>query len=241
MEIDVVPLVVDLDKARKHGVPLDLHPHFEEEEHPLVGLRGADAIDAGDAGHDDDVPPLQQEVGRGVAELVDLLVDRGVFLDVGIGTGDVGLGLVVVVIADKVGNGIVRKEGFELPVKLGGEGLVVGDDEGGPVHGGDHVRHREGLSGPGHAEENLVRLPVLKPLDEAGDRLRLIPPRLKLADQTKPTHKHPRVMILSQFPGDGKGAIANASTSPAVHSSPPPSGFAFERFRIGKTRIRSGQ
>ncbi len=114
-------------------------------------------------------------MGRRVAELVDLLVDRGVLLDVGVRAGDVGLGLVIVVITDEIRDGVFRKEGLELPVELGGEGLVVGDDEGGPVHGGDHVRHREGLPGTGHAEENLVMITLLQPLDEAGDRLRLIP------------------------------------------------------------------
>ncbi len=95
-------------------------------------------------------------VGRRVAELVDLLVDRGVLLDVGVGAGDVGFRLVVVVIADEILDGVFREEGLELPVELGGQGLVVGDDQGGPVHGGDDVRHREGLPGAGHPEEDLM-------------------------------------------------------------------------------------
>ena len=64
----------------------------------------------------------------------------------------------------------------------------MGDDQGGPVHGGDHVGHREGLPGAGHPEEDLVVVPLLQPRDEPGDRLRLIPPRLKLADQMKRAH-----------------------------------------------------
>ena len=110
MEVDVVPLVLDLDQAREHRVPRDLHPLFQQEEHPVVGLRGAEAVDAGDAGHDDDIPPLQEGVGRRVAQLVDLLVDRGVLLDVGVRAGDVGLGLVVVVITDEILDGVFREE-----------------------------------------------------------------------------------------------------------------------------------
>ena len=43
-----------------------------------------------------------------------LLVDIGVLLDVGIGPGKIGLGLVVVIVGDKVFDGIVGKELAEL-------------------------------------------------------------------------------------------------------------------------------
>ena len=63
--------------------------------------------------------------GGGVAQLVDLLVDVGVLFDVGVGAGDVGLRLVVVVVADEVLDGVLGEELLELAVELGGEGLVV--------------------------------------------------------------------------------------------------------------------
>ena len=207
VEVDVVPLVLDLDEAGEDRIPRDLHPLFEQEEHPVVGLRRTETVDARDAGHDDDIPPLEEIVGRRMAELVDLLVDRGVLLDVGVRAGDVGLRLVVIVVTDEVLDGVFRKEGLELPVELGGKGLVVGDDQGGSVHGGDDVRHREGLPGTGHPEEDLMLLSALQPCDQFGDRLRLIPPRLKPANQMKRPHAlPPRMPILSQFPGDGKTA-----------------------------------
>ena len=193
MEIDVVPLVLDLDETRQHCIPRDLHPLFEQQQHPLVGLRGTQTVDAGNAGHDDHVPPLQQCIRGRVAELVDFLVDRGVLLDVGVGAGKVGLGLIIVVVTDEIFDGVVREEALEFPVELGGKGLVVGDHQGRPVDRRDHVRHREGLSGTGHSEQHLVPQSVLQPLDEAGDGLRLIPPRLKLADQTERSHNPPPV------------------------------------------------
>ena len=81
-------------------------------------------------GHDDDVAPLEQGVGRGVAEPVDLVVARRVLLDVGVAPGQVRLGLVVVEVADEVLDRVVREELAELGVELGGERLVVGEDEG---------------------------------------------------------------------------------------------------------------
>ena len=78
---------------------------------------------------DDHVAPLEEGVGRGVAEPVDLVVPRRVLLDVGVAPGQVRLRLVVVEVADEVLDGVVREELAELGVELGGERLVVGEDE----------------------------------------------------------------------------------------------------------------
>jgi hypothetical protein len=48
------------------------------------------------------------------AHAVDLVVDRGVLLDVGVAAGDVGLGLVVVVVADEVLDRVLGEEVPEL-------------------------------------------------------------------------------------------------------------------------------
>jgi hypothetical protein len=61
---------------------------------------------------------------RRVAQLVDLVIDRRVLLDVGVGRGDVGFGLVVVVVGDEVLDGVLGKELLELGVELGRQGLV---------------------------------------------------------------------------------------------------------------------
>jgi hypothetical protein len=53
-----------------------------------------------------------------VAHPVDLLVDLGFFLDKGIRPRDIGFWLIVVVVADEVFDGVVRKEAFEFAVKL---------------------------------------------------------------------------------------------------------------------------
>ena len=45
-----------------------------------------------------------------MAEALDLVVDRRVLLDVGVGLRDIGLWLVVVVIGDEVLDGVAREE-----------------------------------------------------------------------------------------------------------------------------------
>ncbi|MBA7684722.1 hypothetical protein ES703_93129 [subsurface metagenome] len=55
-----------------------------------------------------------------MAQFVNLLVDIYFFVNVGIGAGDIGFRLVVVVIADKVFHGVMGEELLELGAELGG-------------------------------------------------------------------------------------------------------------------------
>ena len=59
-----------------------------------------------------------------MAQLIDLVVDLGILFDVGIARGDIGLGLVVVVIGNKVLDGVLGKEFLELGVELSRQGLI---------------------------------------------------------------------------------------------------------------------
>ena len=77
---------------------------------------------------------VQQRVRRRVAHAVDLVVDERVLLDVRVRRGDVRLGLVVVVVADEVLDGVVGEELLELAVELRRQRLVVRDDQRGPLH-----------------------------------------------------------------------------------------------------------
>jgi hypothetical protein len=57
---------------------------------------------------DDAIAALEEALGGGEAQLVQLVVDGGVLFDVDVAGGDVGLGLVVVVVADEVLDGVRR-------------------------------------------------------------------------------------------------------------------------------------
>jgi hypothetical protein len=66
-------------------------------------------------------------------------------------------------------SGVVGEEGFEFGVELGGEGFVVGDDEGGALDVADDVGHGEGFAGTGDAEESLVLDAFEEAVREFGD------------------------------------------------------------------------
>ena len=123
---DVVALVADLHQPPQQLIPVPLGTH--PQRHHQLGkiVRLAQAVDAGDGGHHDHVPPLQQGTGGRKAQPVDFVVGGGVLGDIGVGMGNVRLRLVVVVVGDKVLHGIVGKELLEFGTKLGSQGLVMG-------------------------------------------------------------------------------------------------------------------
>ncbi len=144
------------------------------QHHAEVLVRIAEPVDRRNGGHDQCVASLEQGLGRRQTHLLDVLVDRRIFLDVGVAGRDVGLGLVIVVVGNEVLDRVLREELPELAVQLRGQGLVGRQHEGRPLHGLDHVGDGVSLARPGDAEQRLVGEPRLESLDQAADRLGLI-------------------------------------------------------------------
>ena len=95
---------------------------------------------------------------------LDLVVDRGVLLDVGVRLRDVGLGLVVVVVGDEVLDRVVGQQLAELVGQLGGQGLVGRHHQGRPLDLLDQPGGRGRLAGAGRAEQHGVLLPGPDPV-----------------------------------------------------------------------------
>jgi hypothetical protein len=116
----------------------------------------------------------QQRHGGGVAQFVDLVIDGRVLLDEGIGVGQVGLRLVVVVVGDKEFHRVVREQFLELAVQLGCQGLVGGQHQGRSAGAGNHVGHGKGLAGAGYPQQHLVFVAPLDPGHQFINRLGLV-------------------------------------------------------------------
>ena len=97
-----------------------------------------------------------------MAKPVDLIIDLGIFFDIGIGLGDIGFWLIVIVITDEILDGVFREEGLELRVELGGEGFVMGEDECRAVEGLDDVGDGERLARAGDPQEGLVAVALVE-------------------------------------------------------------------------------
>ena len=154
----VVARVLDRDEFAQQLVAVDLLAALEDLHVHLVRLRRAEAVDARHRRHHDHVAAREHRRGRGVAQAVDLLVDRRVLLDVQVAARDVGLGLVVVVVGDEVLDRVVREERAELVAQLRRQRLVVGDHQRRALHRLDHAGHRHRLARAGRPEQRLEAL-----------------------------------------------------------------------------------
>ena len=173
-EVDLVARVLHADQLRDHVALAHLVAHAQRHHHLVVVARVADAVDRAHRGHDHDVAALQQALGRRQPHLLDVFVDRAVLLDVQVALRHVGLGLVVVVVADEVLDRVLRKELAELAVQLRRQRLVGGEHDRRPPEAGDHVGHREGLARAGDAQQRLIAQAVGHALHELVDRARLV-------------------------------------------------------------------
>ena len=190
VQLDLVPRVLHLGEAPEDEALIDDLAPDQVQDHPVVRDRVPEAVDRGHGGDDDAVAVLQQRLRRREPHLFDVVVDRGVLLDVGVGRGDVGFRLVVVVVGDEVLDGVVREELAHLPVELRGQGLVGGEHQRRPAHLLDDLRHREGLSGAGDPEQRLVGQPGSDPLDEPIDRAGLVAGRGEVGDDGEGASAH---------------------------------------------------
>ena len=174
LQRQVAPLVVHGDELLEQLVAGELRAGGEPHHHRPVVVRRTEAVDARHARHHHHVAAADEGAGGREPQSVDLLVDRGILLNIDVALRNVGLGLVVVVVADEVVDGVVREEVTKLGIQLGSERLVVREHERGPAHAGDHVGHREGLARAGHPHQHLRGPSVGDPADERIDRGRLV-------------------------------------------------------------------
>ena len=84
-----------------------------------------------------------------MAHPVDLVVDLAFFFDESIGARHIGFGLVIIVERYEILDRIVRKEGLELAIKLGGQGFVGGQNDRGALGCLDDLGHCKGFAGAG--------------------------------------------------------------------------------------------
>ena len=85
-----------------------------------------------------------------------MLVNRCIFLNIGVGARNICLGLVVVVVRHEIFDGVVRKELPHLAVELSCKGLVWRQDNRRTLSLLNHVRDTESLAGPGDAKQSLA-------------------------------------------------------------------------------------
>jgi len=168
-KIILAPLVLHIDQSFDERLPGQRAALGEGEAHGVIRLGRADAVDAGHGGDDDHVAPAEERVRRAQAQPVDLVVDRRLLGDIGVRGGDIGLWLIIVIIADKVLDRVPGKEAPKFLIELGGQRLVVRHDEDRALESGDDVGHGKGFARAGDAHQDLVAVAARQTLDEGLD------------------------------------------------------------------------
>ena len=111
--------------------------------------------------------------------LFDMFIDGRILLDEEVPRRHVGFRLIEVVVGNKVFDGVLREEVAHLGIGLRGKRFVGCKNNCRNALPRDHICHRVGLSRTRHAEKGLVHEPVLHPLAERLNRLRLVARRGK--------------------------------------------------------------
>ena len=118
LEAHVVTRVLDFHQRSENVVARDLLA-FGQSYHLLaIAARIAQTVNRRDGGYDNYVAALHQTRRRAEPQTIDVFIDRGVLLDVGIRRRDVGFRLVIVVVRDEVLDRIRGEETLELPIEL---------------------------------------------------------------------------------------------------------------------------
>ena len=155
-------------------IPIHRVPHAQRNHRFQIVLGRPQTIDTTDTGDDNHVASADQRTRGSQTQSIDLFVDGRVFFDVDVALGDVGFRLIVIVVADKVAHGVVRKEVPKLAVKLGRQSFVVREHEGRTLQLGNHVGHRERFARTGDPQQHLIPFPFAHSAHERFDRPGLI-------------------------------------------------------------------
>ena len=214
VEGHVVALIAHLHQLGQDLLPVAGLPLPQGEDHALVVLRVAQAVDAADGGHHNHIPPLEEGGSGAVPQALDLVVDARVLLNEGVRGGDIGLRLIIIVVGHEVFHRVIGEKLLELAAQLGSQDLVVGKDQGGPLGPLDDLCHGIGLAGAGNPQEGLLLQPQLQSSGQSVDGLRLIPGRRILADDLEFRH----ILSFQQLRLSG----GNGRTLPWKYTPPPP-------------------
>ena len=159
-ELQIIALVLHPHQLGDGFALRDFVARAQDKAHLHIALGRTYAVNRADGGDDDGVAPLQHALGGRQAHLLNLLVDGRVFFNEQIALRHIGLGLVVVVIADEVLDRVIREEFAELAVKLRRQGFIGRKNDGRPARAGNDIGHGVGFARTRHAQQGLKALAV---------------------------------------------------------------------------------
>ncbi len=214
-EVGIVALVLDVGQPAQHAVAAPCLTNLQRQHDIAVLLWRAEAIDARDRGDDQRIAPLEEAAGRGESQLLDLRVELALFLHIGVAAGDVGLWLVVVVVADKVLDSVIGEEFAVFSIELRGQRLVRREHQRRALQPCDDLRDGVRLAAARHSEQGLV---VVALLDAGDEPLRWRSADLRSAEMGRRPRSRACALSPSAARGGASGGVGRRATAhPAGH------------------------
>ena len=173
-ELVIVAVVLDVYQAVYDLVAVHFLLFIKEHGHSRIVRWAANAVNARNTCHYNNVAAGKQRACCGVAQLFNFLVDRRILLDERIRRRHVRLGLVIIVVAHEVDHGVVGEEFLKLGGQLRRKRFVRRQDERGLLDGLDGFCHGERFARTRYAQKRLVAQARFHVCSKFFDSLRLV-------------------------------------------------------------------
>ena len=178
-KVQIVPRILDLHESGEDLPPGDILPFAQREHEFAVPHRIPESVDRGHGGDDNHIPPFHEGGRRAEPQSIYVFIDGCIFLYESIRRGNIGLGLIIVVVGDEILDSIAGKELPQFSIQLSGERLVVAHDERRAIDLGNHRGQRHRLSAARHAQQCLPFVAAAHALGQLTNRGGLVAHRLE--------------------------------------------------------------
>ena len=155
MKIDFCAFVLYRNELFNKVVNCNFHARPQRNGQAEVFFGRAETVYAGNGSNDYNVSSFGERASRGMAHLVYLIVYGKVLFYVGVGRGNIRLGLIIIVIGNEIFHPVFGEIFLQLAAKLRRKRLVVRDNERRAVDFFDNVCHRKGLAAARYADKDL--------------------------------------------------------------------------------------
>ena len=120
-----------------------------------IFFRGTQTVYTGYRSYDYDVVAFTQRRSRRMAQFIYFVVNGDLFFDISIGPGDIGFGLVIIVIRYKIFDAVFGEKLPEFVAKLRRQSFIMSDHQSGFADASYDVSHGKSLTGAGNAQQHL--------------------------------------------------------------------------------------
>ena len=153
LKIHLVARVLHVNESLDHIITVNLHSGTQGNHHVHIVIRTTNAIDTGYGCYDNDIFSLRQRCRGRKAQLINLIIYRGILRYISVRLRHIRFRLIIIIVGDKILNGILREKFFHFSVQLPRQCLVVGNNQRRLIQRLNDICHRKGLSRTGHTQQ----------------------------------------------------------------------------------------